>query len=183
MAAPSRRPASLSSWIASSVSSCATLLLGQPDAFAESLETQPTVLQRALTTVVDSSVTTIASVALAFLMGWCIPSTYTIKKKYLRFVSTSRLIRRVESSVPLLLLFLALVWAREYQKTSALQARAARLRQSWQGRSSNDAVVAQGTLTVATARAMDATSDALVSNTVRKYRAAFGVRCACAPCA
>lgn len=176
--ARSRRPASLASRIASSVSTCSNFLLGQPEAFAETLDTEPTVLQRALTTVVDGSVTTIASVALGFLLGWCIPSTYTIKKKYLRFVSTSRLIQRVESSVPLLLLFLALVWAREYRKTSALQARAARLRQSLQERSNNDAVVAHGALTVATARAMNATSDALVSNTVRKYRAAVGVRCA-----
>ncbi len=154
------------------------IVLGDPEADVErQLRQEASVLQQATTALVDGSITTVASVAFAFMLGWCIPSTYAIKKKYLRYVSTSPLLRRVESAVPYLLLFAAIVWMKEYRKASVLHANAARLREVLQrrGSRSNDGEAAQ---TAQLTQDALATSDALVANTIRKYRAGCSIGCA-----
>lgn len=117
-------------------------------------------------TAVDASITSVLAVTLFFLFGWCVPSTYAIKRKYLRFVSKSRLINRLERSSPYLLLFLAFIWIKEYRRVLSLR------------RHAGDLVLARRTNMPASAAAGDI-SDKLLDATRRKYRSGFGIWCVC----
>jgi hypothetical protein len=126
-----------------------------------------------LSLVVDGSVTTVTVVAAAFLMGWCIPSTYVFKRKYLRLVASSKLISRVESKIPYLFLALLYVWIREYRRSAALAAKLQAHRGAREQQNDANAQLRQKG---------DVRSDRLLASTIRKYRSGFGlwyVRLAC----
>jgi hypothetical protein len=127
-----------------------------------------------LSVVVDGSVTTVTVIAAAFLMGWCIPSTYVFKRKYLRFVASSKLISRVEAKVPYIFLALLYVWIREYRRSAALAAKLQAHRRARGLQNDSNTSVSR--------HKEEVRSDRLLASTVRKYRSGFGLWCvACVP--
>lgn len=45
--------------------------------------------------VFDGTLDTVLAVQLALMVGWTIPSTYTLKRQYLRFLAHSRFIKAI----------------------------------------------------------------------------------------
>ena len=141
-----------------------------------------TVLGKWASAAVDGSLNVVLCAATLFLLGWCVPATYTMKKKYLRFVAKSRLIRRIESYTPLMFIAMLYLWVREYRRVAAYVAHAAALRKPQARRTSPRLAlnnVAAGITPVEDAlrnkNALDHVSQELLISTKRKYKAGYGI--------
>ncbi len=73
-----------------------------------------------LQAVVDAGTSVVLTAGSAVLLGWCIPSTFIFKRRYLQFMSKSRSVGRVERALPWLLLVLLYVAVREWRRLRSL---------------------------------------------------------------
>lgn len=161
--------------VLTAASKLANVLFGDP-------ERTPTsnLLTKWLSKATDVSVTTVVAVAAVFLLGWCVPATYSFKRKYLHFVARSKLVSKIESKLPAVFVLLLYIWIREYRKSNALVAHLKQLRIV---PAVSDVTSAAGAsndhhLHVSRTRnSVDAASQRLLESVKRKYRSGFGLWC------
>lgn len=144
----------------------ANVIFGDPS--AETSEDNP--LSRLLALLTDASVALTLAVTLALMLGWCVPSTYIFKRKYLRYIAHSKIVSRVERVLPYVFVWMVYLWIRELRRTAPLTARLAALT-SQRHRTSHSPSGPRA------AEGAGRTSHDLVHNVRRKYRAGFAAWC------
>ena len=73
--------------------------------------------------VVDGLLNATCGVGSVLLLSWCVPSTFVLKAQYLRFMSRSKAVARLNSLLPLLFVLFAVVAVMESRRKQRLQHR------------------------------------------------------------
>ena len=81
----------------------------------------------ALERAIDGLLNSVATVGTIVLLGWCVPSTFVLKSQYLRFMSKSRFVARVERTVPIVFVLLLVVLYVERKRQGRLKSSLRRL--------------------------------------------------------